>query len=73
MSHEISNTTEQSRQSLCRHYDINPNAIRIGDIVEAQISFQGILLKGNRTKMALILKAITVLDKHVCDVSVFFN
>jgi hypothetical protein len=37
--------------------------------VEAQISFEGIPLKGKRSKMAIILRAITVLDKGVHDVS----
>ena len=54
-----------------RHYDINPNAIRVGDIVEAQISFEGIRLKGNRCKMAIILRAITVVDKGAYNVSMY--
>jgi hypothetical protein len=37
--------------------------------VEAQISFEGIRLKGNRSKMAIILRAITMLDKRAHDVS----
>jgi hypothetical protein len=37
--------------------------------VEVQISFEGISLKGNRSKMVIILRAITVLDKTVHDVS----
>jgi hypothetical protein len=45
--------------------------IRVGDIVEAQISFEGIRLKGNRSKMTIILRAITVLDKGVQDVSTY--
>jgi len=52
-----------------RHYNINPITIHVGDIVEAQISFEGIRLKGNRSKMAIILRAITVLDKGAHDVS----
>jgi hypothetical protein len=38
--------------------------------VEAQISFEGIPLKGNRSKMAVKLRAITVLDKRVREVSI---
>ena len=38
--------------------------------MEVQISFEGIRLKGNRSKMVIILRAITVLDKGVLDVSV---
>ena len=56
-------------QLLCRHHEINPSAIRVGDIVEAQISFEGIRLKGNQSKMAVILRAITLLDKGAHDVS----
>ena len=56
---------------MCRHHNINPNAIHVGDIVEAQISFEGIRLKGNRSKMAIILRAVTVLDKGAHDVSLY--
>ena len=45
------------------------NAIHVGDIVEAQILFEGIRLKGNRSRMAIKLRAITVLDKRVREVS----
>jgi hypothetical protein len=62
---------EQNPKYACRHYEINPNAIRVGDIVEVQISFEGIRLKGNRSKMAIILRAITLLDKGVLDVSTY--
>jgi hypothetical protein len=40
-----------------------------GDIVEAQISFESIRLKGNQSMMAIILRAITMLDKRAHDVS----
>ena len=52
------------------NFDINPSAIHIGAIVEVQISFKGIQLKGNRSKMAIILRAITVLGKGAYYVSV---
>ena len=39
---------------------------------EAQISFEKKQLKENRNKMAVILRAITVLDKGVLDVSAYF-
>jgi hypothetical protein len=39
--------------------------------MEVQISFEGIRLKGDRSKMAVILRAITVLDKELHDVSVY--
>ena len=52
-----------------RHYDVAPNAFRVGDIVEAQISFEVIRLKGKRQKMIVILRALTLLDKEALEVS----
>jgi len=52
-----------------RHEEISPNAIRVGDIVEAQISFEGVQLKGNRSKMIVVLRALTLLDKEPLEVS----
>jgi hypothetical protein len=68
-----STVINQSWKLICRHEDTIPNAIRIGDIVEAQISFVGIRLKGNRMKMALVLRAITMLDKGARDVSLHIS
>ena len=53
-----------------RHYDMAPNAFRVGDVVEAQISFEVIRLKGKRQKMIVILRALTLLDKGALDASV---
>lgn len=47
-----------------------PNKFCVGDIVEVQISFELIQLRGQRQKMIVILRAITLLDKgalEVCD------
>jgi hypothetical protein len=55
--------------TLYRHYEITPNAIRVGDVVEAQISFAVIRLKGQRQKMIIILRALTLLDKGALEVS----
>ena len=52
-----------------RHYEISPNTFRVGDVVEAQISFEVIQLKGQRQKMIVILRAITLLDKGALEVS----
>lgn len=71
MSHRPSTEQKKFEKQLCRHYDINPSAIHVGDIVEAQISFKGIWLKGNQSKMAVILRVITVLDKGVHDVRMY--
>jgi len=51
-----------------RHYDINPKTICVGDIVEVQVSFEAIHMRGNRSKMTIKLRAITVLDKGARDV-----
>jgi hypothetical protein len=58
-----------SMNTLYRHYEITPNAIRVGDVVEAQISFAVIRLKGQRQKMIIILRALTLLDKGALEVS----
>jgi len=39
--------------------------------VEAHISFEGIRLKENRKKMAIALRAITVLEKGAHNVSIY--
>ena len=52
-----------------RHYEIAPNAFRVGDVVEAQISFDVIQLRGQRQKMIVILRALTLLDKGALEVS----
>ena len=51
-----------------RHHDVVPNAFRVGDVVEAQISFEVIRLKGKRQKMIVILRALTLLDKEALEV-----
>ena len=55
--------------TLYRHYEITPNAFRVGDVVEAQISFALIRLRGQRQKMIIILRALTLLDKGALEVS----
>ena len=52
-----------------RHYDIAPNAFCVGDVAEAQISFEVIRLKGKCQKMIVILRALTLLDKGPLEVS----
>ena len=46
-----------------------PNAFHVGDVVEAQISFEVIPLKGKCQKMIVILRALTLLDKGALLVS----
>ncbi|KAF8222859.1 hypothetical protein L208DRAFT_1320145 [Tricholoma matsutake] len=54
---------------LCKHtggqkrYNvIDPIKFRIGDIVEAQVSFVVVPLKGKKYKMIIVLRALTLLD-----------
>ena len=55
--------------ALYRHQEITPSAFRVGDVVEAQVSFAVIQLRGQRQKMILILRALTLLDKGALEVS----
>ena len=45
-----------------RYHEINPMKLRPGDVVEAQVSFVAILLKGQKYKLLVVLRAITLLD-----------
>lgn len=45
------------------------NKFHVGDIVEAQIYFEVITLRGQRQKMLVILRVLTLLDKGVVEVS----
>jgi hypothetical protein len=50
---------------------INPSKIRVGDIVEAQVSFVIFPVKDKRYKLLVILRAITLLDCQLLKVSVY--
>jgi len=65
----ISFNFDYTNEAEHRHKEIPPNAIHVGDIVEAQLSFEGIRLKGNRCKMIVVLRALTLLDKELLEVS----
>jgi hypothetical protein len=65
----ISFNFDSANEAEDRHKEIPPNAIRVGDIVEAQLSFEGIRLKGNRCKMIVVLRALTLLDNEPLEVS----
>lgn len=41
---------------------VNPQIFRIGDIVEAQVSFIAVPLKNNKYKMIVVLRSIALLD-----------
>ncbi|RDB19552.1 hypothetical protein Hypma_013354 [Hypsizygus marmoreus] len=48
--------------TIKRYKNIDPIKLKIGDIVEAQVSFVAVLLKGKRFKMLVVLRAVTLLD-----------
>ena len=54
----------QPTNLLCnnRYNKINPNKIRVGDIVEAQVSFVTVPVRDKRYKLLVVLRAITLLD-----------
>lgn len=41
---------------------VNPQIFRVGDLVEAQVSFIGVPLKDNKYKMIVVLRSIALLD-----------
>jgi hypothetical protein len=47
---------------MARYAEMDPTRFKIGDIVEAQVSFVGIPLKGGKAKMLVVLRALTLLD-----------
>jgi len=49
---------------LSRHDRTDPTKFKIGDIVEAQVSFVGVPLKGGKVRMMAVLRALTLLDCH---------
>lgn len=52
-------------------YDsLGPQAFRIGDIVEAQLSIVVIPMKGGKYKMLSVLRALTMLEEGQMQVSV---
>jgi hypothetical protein len=49
---------------------MDPMNFRVGDIVEAQMSFVGIPYQGGKTRMMVVLRALTLLD---CEQSIVSN
>jgi hypothetical protein len=46
-----------------------PASFRVGDIVEAQVSFVVVPLKDNKYKMVITLRALAILNASVTQVS----
>lgn len=57
---DIHCNTEQ--ETLRSYVVLDPVAFRVGDIVEAQVSFVGVPLKGEKVRMMVVLRALTLLD-----------
>jgi len=52
----------QDLTHINRYATTNPATFRVGDIVEAQLSFNVIPLRGEKHKMLMTLRALTLLD-----------
>ena len=48
--------------TLSRYEEMDPTRFKIGDIVEAQILFMGVPLKGGKVKMMTVLCVLSLLD-----------
>lgn len=46
-----------------------PSYFRIGDIVEAQISFKAVPLKGGKRKMLMVMRSLAIMDRTHSKVS----
>lgn len=53
-----------------RYRRMDPTKFKTGDLVEAQVSFVGVPLKGGGTKMMTVLRALTLLDCQQSMVSI---
>jgi hypothetical protein len=58
-----------AKSNFYRYVPLDPVRLRTGDIVEAQVSFTAVPLKGRRHKMLLVLRAVTLLDSSAVHVS----
>jgi hypothetical protein len=54
-----------------RYDEIDPTTFKIQNIVEAQILFVGVPLKGSKVKMMVVLRALALLDCKQSMVSLF--
>ena len=52
-----------------RYLDVEPSKFRPLDVAELQISFVGVSVKNNRYKIIAVLRAITLLDTQLSNVS----
>ena len=52
---------------------VNPQIFRIGDIVEAQISFIAAPVKNNKYKFIVVLRSIALLDPTFSQVGMVIN
>jgi hypothetical protein len=55
----------------CRYKKIDPIKVQTGDIVEVQVSFSTVPLKGDRYKMLLVLRSIAIIDTALTQVRTY--
>jgi hypothetical protein len=48
---------------VCRYISVKPASVSIGDLVELQVSFIMVPLRGNKFKATMVLRSILVLDR----------
>lgn len=53
--------------------EISPAKFRVGDIVQAQLSFIAVPTKRNKHMMRLVLRAISILDSSITNVRYILN
>ncbi|KAF8895084.1 hypothetical protein BD779DRAFT_1668436 [Infundibulicybe gibba] len=59
---EVMYYNQQTNQGHTKFVKANPQIFRVGDIVEVQVSFIVVLLKKEKYKMAITLRAVAMLD-----------
>lgn len=59
----------EARLNILRYCPGRPSSFRIGDIVEAQLSFVTVPVQANQFKMMLVLRSLALLDSTYSQVS----
>jgi hypothetical protein len=54
---------DRTATEVHRYISIKPGCICVGDLVELQVSFIMVPLRGNKFKAAMVLRSILVLDR----------
>jgi hypothetical protein len=56
-----------------RFFAVDPRQFRVGDIVEAQVTFVAVPIRNNKFKMISQLRCLALLDGTFTDVSVLYE